>query len=637
MTETSLQRPAFPPPSLEAWRAVVERDLKGAPYAKRLLSETPEGLTLDCLYTPEGPAGGGAAAGAIPTGLGRAPGQPWRVVVSASGGDPASLNARLRDELTRGADSIRLRLGGALQSASDLARACEGITLSPHELVLSGPGEPLALAALARAFAELRPDWSEGGLALDPCGAAARGELKAPLGASLARLGQALDLLGWSGQERRALEVDTSPFHAAGASEAEDLGLALACALELLRHAGRPLPEARAQLRFAIPLPSDLFLGIAKLRALRALWARAEEVLGLEPAPVPVHAASAWRELGARDPWVNVLRGTATAFAAAAGGADSLAVAPFDACSSGEGAVAQRVARNTHTILREESHLHRVADPGAGSYYLEDLSAGLAREAWGFLQAVEGEGGLAAALESGWLRERLAARAAERARSVAKRRLALTGVSDFPLLSEPAPPDPPPSDPAPSADSALSADSAALEAAAAAGSGISALATALGGEAPAALSPVRLAEPFEALRSASDLTLAKTGQRPRAFLLGLGALAAHTGRSTWIRNLLAAGGIEGVGAEDAEPDDAPAAYRESGANLVVLCGRDSDYAERAGELVPALKSAGAEQVLLAGRPGAQEEAYRSAGVSDFLYLGCDVVAALQRMHGEGAQ
>jgi methylmalonyl-CoA mutase len=631
MTETSLQRTSFSPPDLEAWRAVVERDLKGAPYAKRLLTRTAEGLTLDCLYTPEGPAGEGEPAGAIPTGLGRAPGQPWRVVASASG-DPTQINARLREELTRGADSIRLRLGGALQSASDLAQACEGIVLSPHPLVLTGPGEPLALAALAHAFAEQRPDWSAGGVALDPCGAAARGELGAPLGASLARLSPALELLG----ERALLEVDTSPFHAAGASEAEDLGLALASGLELLRHAGRPAAEARGLLRFALPLPSDLFLGTAKLRALRALWARVEEVLGLTPAPIQIHAESAWRELGGRDPWVNVLRGTATAFSAAVGGADSLAIAPFDACLPGDDRVAQRVARNTHTILREESHLHRVADPGAGSYYLEDLSAGLAREAWAFFQSVEGQGGLAQVLESGWLSERLAARADERAQSVAKRRLALTGVSDYPLLSE-APPPPLRDSKPPSAGEAPGAEAGALQSAAAAGAGIATLGRALGGAAPSALLARRLAEPFEALRAASDAALAETGERPRAFLLGLGALAAHTGRSTWIRNLLAAGGIEGLGAEGAEPSDAVQAFCESEAKLVVLCGRDSDYAERAGHLIPALLGAGAEQVLLAGRPGEREQAYREAGASDFLYLGCDVVAALRRLHGEETQ
>lgn len=631
MTETSLQRTPFTPPDLEAWRAVVERDLKGAPYAKRLLTQTAEGLTLDCLYTPNGPAGEGEAAGAIPTGLGRAPGQPWRVVVSASG-DPAQVNARLRDELTRGADSIRLSLGGALQSVADLAKACEGIALSPHHFVLTGPGEPLALAALAQAFAEERPDWSEGGLALDPCGAAARGELGAPLGASLARLGQALELLG----PRARLEANTAPFHAAGASEAQDLGLALASALELLRHAGRPAAAARELLGFSLPLPSDLFLGIAKLRALRALWARVEEVLELTPAPITVHAESAWRELGARDPWVNVLRGTATAFSAAVGGADSLALAPFDACLASDDPVAQRVARNTHTILREESHLHRVADPGAGSYYLEDLSAGLAREAWAFFQAVEAEGGLAQVLESGWLAERLEAQATARARSVAKRRLALTGVSDYPLLSEEAPPAAAEAPPAPTGE-VPAAEAAALQAAAAAGAGIETLAQALGGSAPSGLRPRRLAEPFEALRAASDGVLAETGERPRAFLLGLGTLAAHTGRSTWIRNLLAAGGIEGLGAEGDEPGDPVQAFCESETKLVVLCGRDSEYAERAAELIPALIGAGAEQVLLAGRPGEREQAFREAGASDFLYLGCDVVAALRRLHGEETQ
>ncbi|MBL4845912.1 MAG: methylmalonyl-CoA mutase, partial [Planctomycetes bacterium] len=403
---TSLRRESFARPSLQAWRAVVDRDLKGAPYEAKLLTKTPEGLTLDCLYTANGAASGAPSAVPTASGLGRPAGQAWRVVAEADCA-PEEANAQLLDELARGADSIRLCLGRGLQSAADLERACVGVDLAGRELVLAGPGEPLALAALASAFAERRPDWAEGGLALDPCGSAAAGTLGAPLAASLGRLSAALDLLGWGGP-RRALEVGTGAFHAAGASEADDLGFALASALELVRHSGRSLAELRPLLGFSLQLPSDLFLAIAKLRALRALWARVEEVCGVEPAPIFVHAQSAWRELSVRDPWVNVLRGTATGFAAAVGGANSLAIAPWDACLATQTEGARRVARNTHTILREESHLHRVADPGAGSYYLEELTAGLAREAWGVFQAVEGQGGMAQALTSGWIAARLA-------------------------------------------------------------------------------------------------------------------------------------------------------------------------------------------------------------------------------------
>lgn len=631
MTEsTSLgTREPFPRPSLAEWRALVERDLKGAPYAKKLQTQTLEGLTLDCLYTEEGPAGGLPPSAPGASGLGRPVGQAWRVVAQADGASGAD-GTQLRDELSRGADALRLRVGGA-QRAADLAALCEGIDLAQVELVLELEGEPLAGAALARAFADLRPDW-RGGVSFDPCAAAAAGRLHAPLGASLARLAPALQALGEGGEgPQRTLEVRTAPYHAAGASESQDLGLALAAGLELIRASGLDPAQAQPRLAFAIPLPSELFLGIAKLRALRGLWARVEEVLGVAPAPIQIQAESAWRELSARDPWVNVLRGTATCFAGAVGGANAIAIAPWDACLSAAGESARRVARNTHTILREESHLQRVADPAAGSYYLEELTAGLQREAWGFLQALEAQGGLAAALESGWLTVQLGQAAAERARSVAKRQRAITGVSDFPLLSEELPALPA-GEPQPMALGTPPADAApaTLLAAARGGASLAELAAALGGAAPNALPAARLAEPFEALRAASDALLLGQGQRPQAFLAGLGPLAGHTGRSTWIRNLLAAGGIETSGAEADEPPDLVQAFRESGARALVICGRDADYA-RAPELCAALRAAGASWIALAGRPGSEDQPWRAADLDAHLYLGCDVVAALNAL------
>ncbi|MBL4850421.1 MAG: methylmalonyl-CoA mutase, partial [Planctomycetes bacterium] len=150
-------------------------------------------------------------------------------------------------------------------------------------------------------------------------------------------------------------------------------------------------------------------------------------------------------------------------------------------------------------------------------------------------------------------------------------------------------------------------------------------------EATAPLPRARLAEPFEALRAASDASLVADGQRPGAFLMGLGELAAHAGRSMWIRNLLAAGGVEALGAEADEPHDVLDAFRTSGARVAVLCGRDADYLERIPVLCAGLREAGAAAVLVAGRPGEREAAWREAGVTDFLYLGCDVVEALRTL------
>ncbi|MDQ1721049.1 MAG: methylmalonyl-CoA mutase, partial [Pseudonocardiales bacterium] len=292
-----------------------------------------------------------------------------------------------------------------------------------------------------------------------------------------------------------------------------------------------------------------------------------------------------------RDPWVNMLRATIGCFAAAVGGADSITVTPFDAAIGLEDDFGRRIARNTQSILHDESSLARVLDPAGGSWYLESLTEQLAEVAWDKFTAIERGGGAVAALESGALAGMLAASWQPRRENIARRRDPITGVSEFampaepPLSRRPLPPRP------------------------------------AGG-----LPRVRHAEPFEALRDRSDAQLAATGARPRVFLAAFGPASAHAARLTFARNLLDTGGIEpvvGVG----EPDELVAAFGASGTSLAVLCAADPDYARQAEPLAGALKAAGAEQVWIAGPPGLADAAYLDAAI----YSGCDAVAALESM------
>jgi methylmalonyl-CoA mutase len=282
-----------------------------------------------------------------------------------------------------------------------------------------------------------------------------------------------------------------------------------------------------------------------------------------------------------RDPWVNMLRGTVACLAAGVGGADAVTVQPFDSALGLPDAFARRIARNTQAILVEESHLARVIDPAGGSWYVESLTEELARAAWAWFQEIERAGGQAAALSSGLVGERIARTWAVRSEDLAHRREPVTGVSEFPNLAEPAvrrepAPEPP------------------------------------GGGLPR----VRSAQAFEALRTRSDQRLAATGARPRVFLATLGPVAVHTGRSSFAANLFQAGGIETVPGEGAE------AFRASGAAVAVLCSSDRLYAEQGEQAVAELRQAGAERVLLAGRPGSV------SGVDEYVFTGCDAVAVL---------
>jgi methylmalonyl-CoA mutase len=314
-----------------------------------------------------------------------------------------------------------------------------------------------------------------------------------------------------------------------------------------------------------------------------------------------LQAETAWRMLGRRDPWVNLLRNTMAVFSAVIGGADNVTVLPFTAALGLPDGFARRLARNTQTVLMEESNLWRVADPAAGAGGFEALTTALCEKAWQLFQAIEAEGGIVESLKAGALQERIAAVAASDERAVATRRAPLTGTSEFPHLAE-APVSVLRPAPAPLAP------------------------------APLALQSLRRAAPFERLRDVSDAYLARHGQRPRAFLAPLGSLAEFSARAGFIRNLLEAGGIEPVGGETAIPFDHLAdAFAKAGAPIACLCGPDALYASEGAAAVAALKAAGAH-VVLAGRPGECEAPLRDAGLAGALYAGCDAVAALTELH-----
>ena len=383
--------------------------------------------------------------------------------------------------------------------------------------------------------------------------------------------------------------------------------LAVATAyLRALEAEGVALDAARRMLFFRLCADADQFLTMAKFRALRKLWARVEVSCALAPAPALVSAETAWRMLAARDPHVNILRATIAVVAAALGGADAITVLPFTAARGLPDAFARRIARNTQLILLEESHLAKVADPAAGSGAVEDLTDELCGAAWKLFQEIEAAGGAAAALENGLIQRNVAAIRAERAAAVARREEALTGVSIFPDLDEPVVPVLASIPPSPR----RAAPEQMFE----------------------PLPAIRLAEPFEALRDASDRFLARTGARPKIFLASLGTAADFTARATFASNFFAAGGIEAVNRESDSPPALASAFKASGVALACLCSSDSIYEREGTAAAGALKAAGARHIYLAGRPGNREAALRAAGVQSFIFEGCDALATLKGAH-----
>lgn len=662
-TESLTLAADFPAADRDQWRALVEKALKGVPYEKALVTELAEGIRTQPIYARDDALPTPAAARDVPSGRAA---QGWDVRTLHLHPDPAATNAAILADLEAGANSVVLRfdtggqlghtartdadragLGGVMIDGIDaLDTALKGVYLDAATVALEPGAAFLPAAALMTGLWERRgiaADAARGHLGADPLGALARlGTAGEPVDAALARMAEIALALHDRFPNATAVSVDTAATHAAGADEALDLGYALATGVAYLRAmeaAGLAPADAARQMVFCLPVGVDVFLGMAKLRAARALWARVLEACGVpeDGRAMTLHVTTAERAWAGRDAWVNMLRATVATFAAAVGGADSLTVLPYTHTLGLPDGFARRIARNTQLVLKEESHLARVVDPAGGSWYVEMLTDQLAERAWGHFQAVEAEGGMAAALLSGSVAKACTGAWSARERKIARRREELTGVNTFPKVDEAAVDvvtvdrealvkaatarlgkgaDPLPGD-ASVEDRARAAE---------AGADLTALMPAGPVEPDVAPLPShRLGEAFEALRDACDAAK----KRPRALLLGLGGAAAYTARATFARNHLGAGGIAAVDAELDDPASAAGVLKDAAADLVVICSSDNIYADKAAAVATALKAAGAPRVWLAGRPGEREAEWQAAGVDGTVFAGDDTLATLR--------
>jgi len=609
----------FPKASREQWLALVSSVIKGAPFEKRLVSKSYDGIAIAPLYER---ASGGRAV------LGRAAGAPWRIVQRIELPDPARANAQARHDLENGATGLALVFAGAigaygfgLDGNASLAHVLDGIALDAGVAIDLQPGVNAAHVARQLTDAVRRNGVSAAATRIsfgfDPLGHIAAEPQSARSwrdeGAGFAASINDLALQGHKGPFAAA---DGRIVHNAGGSEAQELGYVLATALAYLRAleaSGIAPGDARRMIYFRLAADADQFLTTAKFRALRKLWARVEESCGLTPAPVFIAAETAWRMMTRRDPFVNMLRATVAVVAAGLGGADSIAVVPYTAAIGLPDHFARRIARNTQLILLEESNLAKVADPAAGAGGPESLTHELCVAAWSLFQEIEQAGGAAAALEQGLIQAMVAAVRAEREKAIARRKDALTGTSEFPDIAE-MPVEVSAASPlVPSPSPRLRGE----------GEG--------GRRTP--LPCLRLAEPFEALRDASDRVLDRTGARPKIFLANLGRLADFTARATYAKNFFEAGGIAAVTNDGfANHEEMLSSFNASGASLVCLCSSDAVYGTEAAAVASALREAGAEHIYLAGRPGELEPVLRAAGVGTFIHVGCDLVATLTAAH-----
>ncbi len=616
----------------------------------------------------------------------------WDVAQELPYATPAAFNEALRADLARGQNAVNLVLdrptlagidadqaeaedvgkgGLSISSVADLAQALDGVDLESTPLFIQASTSALTFTALLAALVEKQGKSLakvRGAIGMDPLGQLARdGRLPRDLDGIYDVMAQLTTWAKTNAPQLRTITVQGHPYHNGGASATQELAFALATAVDYLRamqSRGLNIDDIAPRIRFALSIGSNFFMEIARLRAARLLWAKIVQAFGgnAEAQKMNLHArTSAWNQT-IYDPHVNLLRATTEAFSSAVGGCDSLHISPFDELLRVPDEFSRRVARNAHIVLREESHITRTVDPAGGSWYVENLTDSIGRKTWAIFQELEKQGGMAQALAAGWPQARVADTAAKRAANIARRKDIFVGTNMYPNLKETR------IEPEPVDAWAIQTEratalkqhragvdagrkQAALDRLAQGGQVVeaaiqAALAGATLGEIAQAartnakpgptidaVHAQRGAQAFEALRQAAETYVARIGQRPQVFLATMGPLTQHKARADFATAFLGVGGFETIYPSGFNtPDEAADAALASGAKAVVICSTDPTYPEIVPPLVQKLKKASPDLiVLLAGYPADQVEAFKTAGVDDFIHLNANCQALLSTL------
>jgi methylmalonyl-CoA mutase len=695
----------FSPATYDEWRAVAEQLLKGAPFEKKMVTRTYEGIDLQPIYSPETPRKSAMdldVPGIAPYRRGTEStgyiSHPWLVAQETAYVSPTDANRALRSDLQRGQNAVYLRLdrpsrlgldadnadplmigdgGISICSPADLAAALEGIDLATTPVFIEADVAGPAMCAMLATLAEqsgLPLSHLRGAVACDPLGLLLTyGSLPVSLNTALDRMHIAAAWASQNAPSLRVIAVQGRAYHDAGANAVQELTFAVATGIEYVRAMlirGMDIENAAGQVWFSLCSGTDFFMEIAKLRAARLLWATAVKAFGGSETvqKMSLHVRTSVFTTTTVDPYVNMLRTTTEAFAAAIGGCDSMHVGGFDEAIRPPDEFSRRIARNTQIILQSEAHLPKVIDPAGGSWYVESLTDEVATRSWRLIQEIEAAGGIAAAILKGDIQNQVRTVASKRADGAARRKDAIVGVTSYANPAEVL---------LKGSDEELaetraqrvrdvrgfrthrdSSDSAAaigriparvkakpdglmpalIDAAqhgATLGEMLQAIPT-QPDEVPVSsppLAPVRLSMEIEALRHAMAAAAGRNGRPLRVFLATMGSLSQHKARADFSAGFFAVAGCEVVTPSGFDsPEEAAKAACESEAEIAVLCSTDETYPVLVAPFCSAVKKLRSEMtIVLAGCPQEQLEMFRAAGVDEFIHIRANVLEILQTL------
>lgn len=691
----------FTPPTDEEWKAACEALLKGAPFEKKMFTKTYEGITFDPMYTrkhtedilPKGvmPGMGDYLRGVDAAGY---IGKPWGIAQACDETLPAENNELLRHEHDKGATIYHIVLDTASRTGVDARQAetvgdtgtsvttvedmhvlLTGLDLAKFPLyVYAGANAVPLLALVAAARRASGEDLAEvrGIVGADPIGAlAADGKLPASIDAHYDSLAAAARWATVNAPHLRTVFVRSDVYSNGGANDVQEVASVLATATAYLRalcERGLTIDEAASQIAFAFSMGANFFLQIAKLRAVRPLWAQIVGAFGgsAEAQKMRIHARPALFFKTIYDPYVNMLRNTTEIFSGVVGGIDSFESAPFDEPIRKGDEFSRRIARNVQIMLQEEFGLLQPIDPAGGSWAVETLTRQMKEKIWAEFQRIEKEGGIIAALRAGSLQESVAAVLAARFKNADLRRDRIVGNNMYPNMTE-------------TLLETRAEDTAALKAqrtadidaylsdidvkhrdealaslrqahsvdhaveAALAGATIAELMTAVtegnGAETVTAIAPHRWSERFEALRQRTEEYKAEKNDNVKIFLANMGPIPQHKARADFTTGFLQVGAFEVLGNDGFKTvEEAADAARASGADAVVICSTDATYPEIVPALAPKLHEVLPKaRVFLAGAaPKDLLETYKEAGIDEYISVraNCyEILESLQKQKG----
>jgi methylmalonyl-CoA mutase len=427
----------------QAWVKLAQKALKGAEFDESLISKTDDDIHVEPLYERR------RTAQLTPR---RNPLKPWHIVQRIDDPDPVRANRQLLEELENGATGIALVFEGAPNAFGyGLPSTREAVDKVLYGVHLDMVHLRMDVHPKSRACADWFVDYMRPrdvnastlsfSLGIDPAATlAGTGRLRMSLAALKASLPQSLSGFFSSDLPGIVLEADGRVYHNAGATEAQELGAMLSITtghFRLFEEARQPIVYAAPHIGFALSVDQDQLLSMAKIRALRRLWARLQEACGsMRPSQATIHAETSYRMMTKLDPETNILRTTIAGFAAATGGADSLTVLPHTIAHGLPDASARRLARNTQLILADESNLAFVADPARGSGAIESLTEKLCEAAWREFQTLERDGGILQSLVDGKFQARIVEARRKRSKAFLAGKRTIIGTTLFPARQE---------------------------------------------------------------------------------------------------------------------------------------------------------------------------------------------------------